>query len=295
VSNSRTNEWDGQDRLAAVNSANQRTEFTYDGLSRLASIRYLTNGTQASLRRLVWSDNRICEERDESGAVTKRFFKRGVKIETGANAGAYYYTSDHLGSIREVTDSSGSVRARYDSDPYGRRTRLSGDLDVGFAFAGMFWSSEAGLAMTRFRAYDPQLGRWLSRDPLSNAEAGEGPNLYAYVRNNPVNSVDPLGLCCEKERHLLVEALAAWVQLCIEDNLHAEHVCIYAPLKEADPKCIIARQEANKRCLGTDYDIVRAALEFWKDCVARRCKGKVCSFPDYEELPPQLEKDFTID
>ena len=191
---SRTNEWDGKDRLVAVNMGNQRTEFTYDGRSRMVSIRQLTNNVEASLRRFVWCGNTICEERNAAGAVTKRFFPQGMKVETGANAGSYYYTRDHLGSVREVVDATGTVRARYAYDPYGRRTRLTGDLDSDFGFAGMFWSSEAGLALTHFRAYDPNLGRWLSRDPLKSAELTEGPNLYAYVGDDPINKIDPEGL-----------------------------------------------------------------------------------------------------
>lgn len=42
--------------------------------------------------------------------------------------------------------------------------------------------------------YDPTIGRWLSRDPLANAEMSQGPNLYGYVGNDPVNRIDPLGL-----------------------------------------------------------------------------------------------------
>jgi RHS repeat-associated protein len=202
---SRTNEWDAKDRLVAVKSGNQRTEFTYDGLSRMVSIRQLTNSIEASFRRLVWCDNAVCEERNAAGAVTKRFFDQGTKLESGPNAGNYFYTRDHLGSIRELTDGSGAVRARYGYDPYGRQTKLMGDVETDFGFAGMFWVAEARLAGTRFRNYDPELGRWLSRDPLRSAELQEGPNLYAYVRNNPVNARDPLGLCCEKEKEWLEE------------------------------------------------------------------------------------------
>ena len=196
VVNSRTNEWDAENRLTAVNAGNNRTEFAYDGLSRLAYIRQLQNGSEISFRRFLWCGRRICEERDASGAnVTKRFYGQGVKLETGPTAGAYYYTRDHLGSIRELTDGSGNLRARYSYDPFGRTTKVSGDMDADFGFGGMFWASEASLALTHFRAYDPELGRWLSRDPLGGAERRQGPNLYAYVRNQPVNYIDREGLC----------------------------------------------------------------------------------------------------
>jgi RHS repeat-associated protein len=189
-----TYQWDAEHRLVDVSSGNQNTQFTYDGLGRLVGIRLLVNGVAVSDRRFVWCDNSIAEERTPGGIVSKRFFDQGVKVETGDHAGAYFYTRDHLGSIRELTDSGGDVRARYSYDPFGQGIRLTGDLDVDFGFAGMFWTLEASLNLTRFRAYAPNIGRWLSRDPLENAERIEGPNLFTYVHNNPVNNTDLLGL-----------------------------------------------------------------------------------------------------
>jgi RHS repeat-associated protein len=58
----------------------------------------------------------------------------------------------------------------------------------------MFWAVAVNLYLTRFRAYDPEIGRWLSRDPLRTAEVEIGANLFAYVGNNPINKTDVSGL-----------------------------------------------------------------------------------------------------
>ena len=81
-----------------------------------------------------------------------------MKLETGPNAGNYFYTRDHLGSIRELTDSSGNVRARYAYDPFGRRTKLTGDLEADFGFAGMFWASEARSVADSLPGLRPRTG-----------------------------------------------------------------------------------------------------------------------------------------
>lgn len=150
------------------------------------------SGAGVSIKRFVWCGSQICEERNSGGwAVTKRFFAEGEQRIGGSDAGNYYYTRDHLGSIREVTNSAGRLKARYDYDPYGKAVVVDGNMSVDFGYTGHYFHAPSGLNLTLYRAYNPALGRWLSRDPVGEAGAV---NLYGYVGNDPINLTDPLGL-----------------------------------------------------------------------------------------------------
>jgi len=189
-----TYEWDGANRLTTVNQGNQSTLFSYDAQQRLWRIQNLVSNVTVSDRWLVWAGHDLCEERTASGILVKRFYPQGVQVVSGAGASNFFYTRDHLGSVRELVDTNGLVAARFAYDPYGRRTQLVGSTPGDFGFTGQFTEITTGLGITQNRAYDPSQGRWLSRDPLARAEVLQGPNLYAYVGNNPINFIDPRGL-----------------------------------------------------------------------------------------------------
>lgn len=184
----RTYEWDALDQLTAINQGTHRSEFTYDSDGRRVRVVEKENGASVEDRRFVWCGPQACEEQDASGVTAKRFLGGGVQ-QQGAN---HLLTGDHLGSGREMVDSSGAIRARYDYDPWGRRTKTAGDLDVDFGYSGHLLHRPTGLALATHRAYDSDAGRWLSPDPIGIAG---GLNLYGYVGNDPVNKLDPLGLC----------------------------------------------------------------------------------------------------
>ena len=185
----RTFEWDAANRLVAVNYTGftTRSEFTYDGLSRVVKIVEKTGATINSTRKFVWYGQEKLEFRDVADAVTQRNFKQGQHVGTTA----YFYLRDHLGSIREMFTGGGTVVARYDYDPYGRSITVLGTTPTDFNFTGLYRHSKSNLDLATYRAYDPDLGRWLNRDPIG--EAG-GLNLYAYVRNEPTKYIDPSGL-----------------------------------------------------------------------------------------------------
>jgi len=185
----RTCQWDAEDRLVKITQGGKTYEFIYDGLSR----RVAEKVDGVLNRRWIWDGTKIAEQRDAVGTdVTRRYYPEGEQRVGGADAGLYYYTRDHLGSIREMTDSTAKVRAKYDYDPYGLRSaRLADDLDCEWGFTGHFHHVGSGLNLALYRAYDPSLGRWLSPDPIGE---GGGTNLYAYCRNNFLNLYDPDGL-----------------------------------------------------------------------------------------------------
>jgi RHS repeat-associated protein len=90
---------------------------------------------------------------------------------------------------------SGQTVARYDYDAFGNGiTNTAPELgeDVcPFGFSTKLTDGETGVVYYGFRYYAPEMGRWLSRDPI---EEGGGLNLYGMVGNDPVNKWDYLGL-----------------------------------------------------------------------------------------------------
>ena len=203
--NSNSCTFDAEQRLATiatVGATPTNTQFEYDHLGRCTAIHDLTVQPPPT-RRFVWDDDQICAELDDTGSPVKYFFPQGMQIVSGPDAGLYYYTRDHLGSIREVVDGTGTIRAQYLYDPFGKAELIGPGTNIiepDFGFAGMFrlpLSAGSGINLAKHRAYDPALGRWIARDPLDHAELVQGTNLYTYVGNNPVNLIDPSGMKCD--------------------------------------------------------------------------------------------------
>src|SRR5205814_10178160 len=109
--------------------------------------------------------------------------------QTSATTGSSYFLADHLGSTAGLSDDAGNVVEQESYDSYGNS---AGSARTRYGYTGRERDPDTGQLYYRARFYDPQLGRFISEDP---AGLVAGINAYAYVGNDPIQWVDPSGLC----------------------------------------------------------------------------------------------------
>lgn len=148
------------------------TSFVYDGLNMVAEY----NGTNLT-DRYVFGPNM-----DEPI----------VAYDASGNRSWLY--ADERGSVVASANATGGIIYTNRYDEYGAPP-LDGsgnNLNAGrFQYTGQMWLPEVGLYYYKARLYSPTLGRFMQADPVGYD--GDGPNLYAYALNDPINFTDPLG------------------------------------------------------------------------------------------------------
>ena len=184
--------------------------FVYDGLSRrrvrTEAVWRPTGWLTNEVLRYLYDGNRVIQERDGSNTVLVTY-TRGLDI-SGTIEGAggiggflarthpgnhhFYYHSDANGNVTAIINQSTNLVAQYRYDPFGNLVAQTGPLAEGnlYRYSSKEFHQASGLYYYGYRFYDPNLQRWLNRDPLG--EEG-GINLYNIVKNDPINSIDPVG------------------------------------------------------------------------------------------------------
>jgi len=233
------------------------TEFVYDPLGRrIKTLEKNSSGNVTGERHYVYDGLDLIAELDEDNHLVARY-TYGPEIDNPISvrlygpvvAGDYFYHKNHQGSITEITDSNQSIVKQYKYDAYGMKYYESGlPLTDEFAYTARELHDRTGLYYYRSRFYSPQLGRFISQDPIGLLG---GTNLYAYVGNNPVNLIDPLGLC-EREPNKWA-AMRTAIQ--IADIIPIPHPYYQIPMELA--------------AFGTSaYDIYIADVSIWRKLIA---------------------------
>jgi len=233
-----TNYNPGVGPLVGGGATNGQTDFIYDGLGRLRERLEYVNGVFNSTTEYIYDGNRVIQERDVNNNPTVSY-TRGSDL-SGSLEGAggiggllarstgypysgnwtnhNYYFADGNGNITYMINSSQAMVASYRYDPFGNTISSSGGLSGAnvYRFSSKEVHANSGMYYYLYRFYDPNLQRWLNRDPLGEpgfetvrkhttppfnfvglAELS-GSGLYTFVRNEPTIDYDALGLTsCE--------------------------------------------------------------------------------------------------
>jgi len=113
------------------------------------------------------------------------------------NTGTEYFLGDALGSVRQLTDTQGEITLAKSYAPYGEVANSAGSAVSPFAFTGEQVDA-SGLTYLRARYYSSGDGRFLTRDTwMGEYNRPLSLNRWGYVEGNPVNYIDPSGLCGE--------------------------------------------------------------------------------------------------
>lgn len=194
--------FDARNHLVGYHDSKNKVTFTYDGdgnrLSKTVNgwkTEYITN-TASPIPNVieekrpgyVWSEN-----------ITYTYGKSRISQSSGSSSQYFLYDSPGRNVVQTV-DSHGDVST---NPTY----RAFGDLleaqKSAFLFASEQFDAETGLIYLRNRYYDPDLGRFISKDSdPGSLTSPQSLNAYVYVENNPVNLVDPLGLASTSPEQL---------------------------------------------------------------------------------------------
>jgi len=124
-------------------------------------------------------------------------FGGGRIINVNGTLSPYYYTTDHLGSVRVITDANGNVVERNDYYPFGKRMTTGNTYPTTssnrWKYNGKEVQITGGVNWLDYgaREYDEVTGRWTRPDPMS--EKHYGTSGYTYCADNPIINIDPDG------------------------------------------------------------------------------------------------------
>ena len=179
-----------QGRLAEITRAatgQRRAAYRYNALGE----RVRKSGTSVTYYHYDL-EGRLLAETDAGGQTRAEYLYLGNEPLALSRSGQlYYYHNDHLGTPQKLTDGAGQVVWSASYRAFGEASIQAGYVTRNLRFPGQYYDEESGLHYNCHRYYGPDIGRYLTSDPIGLAG---GVNTYLYANANPIRFTDPLGL-----------------------------------------------------------------------------------------------------
>ena len=191
----RTFTWDYRNRLVGVTDqfgtmATSTVSYIYDVLDRRIAKSVNGSGTQ-----FVYDGDNVILEFNGTTIPSMRYLQGLGVDQTLAQEGngqTSWMLTDHLGTVRDLVNNSGSVVNHFTYNSFGQvLNSTAGGVDTRYKYMGREFDAETGLYYYRARYFDASVGKFIGQDPIGFS-AGDS-NLYRYVGNSPLMATDPSG------------------------------------------------------------------------------------------------------
>lgn len=188
--------YDFEDRLIQSNIGGVVTQYRYDGLGN----RLLKTVEGIATKYVLDVNGRLTNviaETDNTGAITAYYvYGLGLISKVLPDGTTYVYHYDSRGSTVALTGESQNITDAYAYDSFGKLANSSGTNSNPFKYVGRYGVMDegGGLSYVRARYYSPEIGRFLSKDPLTGKDRdGQSLNRYVYALNNSISFIDISG------------------------------------------------------------------------------------------------------
>ncbi|MFC7422029.1 RHS repeat-associated core domain-containing protein [Iodobacter arcticus] len=194
--------WDGFNRLSKISSQTGETKYFYDVFGRrigkenaLGKTEFIWDGDVIALEKTAEQTRHYLFEPNSFVPLAQIVSANDSEQEHTA-----YYHVDHLGTPQTLSDENGEITWSAEYKAWGEaqvvisEAAKTAGINNPLRFQGQYFDEESGLHYNRYRYYDPEIGRFISSDPIGLMG---GFNTHAYAPN-PVYWVDPFGLAKSK-------------------------------------------------------------------------------------------------
>ncbi|RKZ50326.1 MAG: hypothetical protein DRR16_09445 [Candidatus Parabeggiatoa sp. nov. 3] len=184
--------YNGRNQLVSVTTPAGETRYTYDAFGRR-----IRKECQNKITRYIWAGQQLLSEITEKDGqtITRRdylmFPERPVPLAMRVNEKIYCIHPGRRAEALCMTDQSGKVVWQAEYSAFGEAHITEQSIFQPWRLAGQYYDEETGLHYALARYYNPQLGRYLSKDPLF--DEGGSSHFYIYCDGDPINRSDPNG------------------------------------------------------------------------------------------------------
>jgi RHS repeat-associated protein len=248
--------YDAFNRLTEItDGAGQRiARYTYDPFDRRLSktLGLGATGQTVGVTHYLQSDWGLLAEADGAGKLQtvygwhpSRDNGTGpvyARIADGDDWRTVYYHNDQLGTPQRVTDKAGNLVWAADYDGFGKANvrEIENGIVNNLRYPGQYEDAETKLHYNDRRYYDPDTGRYITRDPIGFEG---GINLYTYAGHNPINYTDPTGEfipLCIAANYLRCMAVCTLISTASDYFLNCQNIRWGENLKDCAVDCLLS-------------------------------------------------------